>query len=294
MKSYKILVLGASGMLGNAIYLYFSNETQHKVYGSIRSGDNIKFFPQDVRENLIVNVDVFDDIKIECLIDEIRPEILINCIGVVKQLGNANEPLTAIPINSLLPHKLAKISEKYSVRLIHLSTDCVFSGNAGMYTESDKPDARDLYGLSKLLGEVDSLSALTLRTSIIGHELNGNRSLLSWFLSQSGSVKGFNKAIFSGLPTTEISSIINKYIISNKNLHGIYNLSIEPIDKYSLLKIFKNVYNKDIQIESDDSLKIDRSLDSSKFKKISGYQPPNMETLIIQMRDLYLKWGVYV
>ena len=240
MKSYKILVLGVSGMLGNAIYLYFSNETQHKVYGSIRSSDNIKFFPQDVRVNLIVNDDVFDDIKIECLIDEIRPEILINCIGVVKQLGNANDPLTAIPINSLLPHKLAKISEKYSVRLIHLSTDCVFSGNAGMYTESDKPDARDLYGLSKLLGEVDSLSALTLRTSIIGHELNGNRSLLSWFLSQSGSVKGFNKAIFSGLPTTEISSIINKYIISNKNLHGIYNLSIEPIDKYSLLKIFKN------------------------------------------------------
>lgn len=294
MKTFKVLVLGASGMLGNAIYLYLSNETEHQIYGSIRSLDQINFFPKDTIKNFVILGNISDFEKNNDLFDRIRPDIVINCIGVVKQLGEANNPLVALPINAMLPHQLVKLCEIYNARLVHLSTDCVFSGLQGMYKESDFPDARDLYGLTKLLGEVNYSNSITLRTSIIGHELNGNRSLLSWFLSQSDSVKGFSKAIFSGLPTTEIARVINDYIIPNHNLYGVFNISTNPINKYQLLEIFKDVYKKDTRIEVDDSLRIDRSLDSSKFEKATGYKSFDMKALVIQMRDLYLKWGFNV
>ncbi|MBA2628810.1 MAG: sugar nucleotide-binding protein, partial [Rickettsiaceae bacterium] len=168
---------------------------------------------------------------------------------------------------------------------IHISTDCVFSGSEGSYTEDDFPDAYDLYGRSKLLGEVDYPNAITLRTSIIGHELSGNRSLINWFLSQDKKASGFTKAIYSGLPTIELAEIIDKYVIPRPQMHGLYHVSSEPINKYELLKLVRDVYTKDIEIEPSDKLIIDRSLNSERFRNETGYKPPIWSKLVQKMYE---------
>ena len=166
-----------------------------------------------------------------------------------------------------------------------MSTDCVFSGLKGGYKESDFPDANDLYGRSKFLGEVDYPNAITLRTSIIGHELNGSRSLVDWFLSQSGSVSGYGKAIFSGLPTVEIAKIIRDFVIPNPHLHGVYHVSADPISKYELLKLLAIKYDKSIHIDLDNSVVIDRSLNSNKFRSLTGFKPAHWGKLIDTMHN---------
>jgi len=217
--------------------------------------------------------------------DEALPDVVVNCVGVVKQLAAADDALISIPLNSLLPHRLAHLCAETGSRLIHFSTDCVFSGKKGSYLESDVPDATDLYGRSKLLGEVDYPHAITLRTSLIGHELHGARSLLSWFLAQEGSVKGFTKAIFSGLPTVEIARVIEEYLLPHPDLHGVYQLSVDPISKHDLLSIVKDVYGKQIEIIPDDSLVIDRSLDSNRFREATGFVPKPWSELVQAMYD---------
>jgi dTDP-4-dehydrorhamnose reductase len=202
---------------------------------------------------------------------------------LVKQLSSSEDPLLTLPINAILPHRLAEVCSVTNSRLIHLSTDCVFSGREGMYSEIDIPDASDLYGLSKRLGEVTRDNAITLRTSIIGHELRGQRSLLDWFLAQEGTVSGFSRAIFSGLPTIEIAKVIEKYIVPNSTLTGLYHVSADPIDKYSLLNLVAKIYDKKIIIKEDSSLKVDRSLDSTLFRKATGYTPPCWVDLISEM-----------
>ena len=190
-----------------------------------------------------------------------------------------------IEINSLLPHKLLSAAEKYNIRLIHISTDCVFSGTKGNYSETDNPDPSDIYGISKLLGEFSCSKNLVIRTSIIGPELNTKRGLLEWFLSQKDECKGFEKAIFSGLTTLELSKVIGKYIIPRKDLTGLINISSKPISKLDLLKIIKKVYLKKIKISISNDLKIDRSLNSEKFYSLSKYICPNWEILI---KDMYI------
>ena len=230
-----------------------------------------------------VDLDKFDSIR--KLITKHKPDIVINCVGLVKQLSAANDPLVAMPINALFPHKLARLCFEYGARLVHMSTDCVFSGSKGMYTENDYADARDLYGLSKLIGEVDYSNAVTLRTSIIGHELNSHRSLVDWFLSQNDDVKGFKRAIFSGLPTVEIAQVISELVIPHKQLTGVYHLSADPISKYDLLSLVAKVYKKNIKIKEDNDFVIDRSLDSSRFRRETSYSPPSWESLICKMQD---------
>ena len=210
---------------------------------------------------------------------------MINCIGIVKQLADANDPLYALPFNSLLPHRLANLCGVAGARLVHMSTDCVYSGSKGMYTEEDIPDATDLYGRSKLLGEVDYPHAITLRTSIIGHELIGARSLVCWFLEQSGCVSGFNRAVFSGLPTVEIARLIRDYVLPNPLLHGVYHVSSDPINKFDLLKLVAHIYGKNIQIEKNGDYEIDRSLDSVRFREETGYSPASWEDLIVSMHE---------
>ncbi len=205
-------------------------------------------------------------------------------MGLVKQLDGAEDPLSAIPINSLLPHRLARLCDLVGARLIHMSTDCVFDGHNGRYTESDVSNAQDLYGRSKYLGEVDYPHAVTLRTSIIGHELGSQRGLVDWFLSQNQAVKGFTRAIFSGLPTVELARLMRDFVVPNPGLSGVYHVSAEPIDKYSLLKLLAEVYGKTITIEPDDKLVIDRSLDSTRFRQATGYQPAAWPELVRQMR----------
>lgn len=280
-----ILILGASGMLGNTLLRHFSQLHEFNILGTVRSKNSVSAFSDTLKEKIISNVDAEHFASIEKIFKSFSPDIVINCIGIVKQLSSANDPLTVLPINSMFPHKLAKLCQKDKTRLIHISTDCVFSGKKGMYNEEDIPDASDLYGLSKRIGEVTHKNTLTIRTSIIGHELKGNRSLVDWFLSESDKVKGYNNAIFSGLPTVEIANIIEKHVIPFPYLEGLYHVSAEPINKFDLLKIIAEIYNKNIEINEDGSFVIDRSLDSSRFQNATKYSPPEWRKLIKKMKD---------
>ena len=279
----KILILGATGMLGNSMFRFLSTDKNLDIYATSRSSSARSYFSKELGDKIIPNVDVENQDSLVEVLNKVKPNVVINCIGLVKQLADANDPLKALPINSLLPHRLAGLCELVGSRLIHISTDCVFSGKKGNYKESDLPDCYDLYGRSKFLGEVDYPHAITLRTSIIGHELSGNRSLTNWFLSSEGSVKGFEKAIYSGFPTVELARIIKDFVLPNKELHGLYHVASKPINKLELLKLIAEIYNKKIDIIPSDELIIDRSLDSTRFNGITGYNPPEWRELVKRM-----------
>jgi len=281
----RILVLGASGMLGNAMFRVMAHGGHHEVFGSARSASVKKFFAREAADNIITGIDVENSDALARLISHVRPEAVINCIGLVKQLAEADDPLSALPINALLPHRLARLCELVRARLVHISTDCVFSGRKGDYLETDETDAQDLYGRSKLIGEVDYPHAVTLRTSIIGHELNSAHGLIGWFLAQQGNVKGFSRAIFSGLPTCELARVIRDQVLPHTDLHGLYHVAAQPISKYDLLEIVNREYGKGLKIEPDDHLKIDRSLNASRFWEATGYVAPAWPDLIAQMRE---------
>jgi len=284
-KKTKVLVLGATGMLGNAVLRLFAKSVGYEVVGSARSSSALQLLPSELSDRLICGVDVENMDSLIGLFARARPDVVINCIGLVKQLAEANDPLAALPVNALLPHRLARLCAVAGARLVHMSTDCVFAGSKGMYTEADVSDAKDLYGRSKYLGEVDYPHAITLRTSIIGHELNGTHSLVGWFLAQHGSVRGFRRAIFSGLPTVELARVIRDHVLPHPELHGLYHVSAEPINKFDLLTLIANAYGKAIDICADDMLVIDRSLDSSRFRKATGYQPESWPELVRRMRE---------
>lgn len=284
--SNKILVLGANGMLGGSIHRYLSN-INYKVLGTVRSASAEKQLNNLGFKNIISGIDVLEIKQLRDLISEFRPDYIINCIGLIKQLPSASQYTLAIEINSLFPHKIAEICDDFDSKLIHFSTDCVFSGSKGNYTEESLPDSGDLYGRSKLLGEIDYGPHLTLRTSIIGHELNSNISLIDWFLSQEGAVKGFSNAIFSGLPTIYIAEFLDKFILKQSNLSGLYHLSTEPIDKYSLLKLVKSQYGLGITIEDYPDFVINRSLNCHQLKSVTGFTPPTWPELIKKMYDEY-------
>jgi dTDP-4-dehydrorhamnose reductase len=269
----RILIIGVSGMLGNTLFRYFSDNTNYEALGTLRNSRHTNQFDKSIQKNLIHEVDVLSFEQLVQAFQTTKPNLVINCVGIVKQLSEANDALISIPTNSLLPHRLAQLARTHKARLIHFSTDCVFSGKTGNYIEEDTPDAMDLYGRSKLLGEVHYENTITLRTSIIGHELNGSRSLINWFLSQTGSIRGYTRAIFSGLPCIEIARIIEKFIIPHPMLYGLYHLSANPISKYELLNLVKSVYKKEIEIYPDQTLEINRHLNSFKLINATGYKP---------------------
>lgn len=279
----KILVLGASGMLGSAIFRFLSQTTPLAVFGTTRSRSN--FFDCKFSKNFIPDIDIENSESLIGVFNLVQPDVVINCVGLVKQLIAESDYEKVIRTNALFPHQLLKICGAHNSRLIHFSTDCVFSGIRGNYSEIDIPDASDIYGRSKLLGEIISNNVVTIRTSIIGHELSSCHSLVEWFLSQNNSVKGYKKAIFSGLPTVEVARVIRDYIIHNKKLSGLYHLSASPISKYDLLKEVAKVYGKEIDILSDDDLVIDRSLNSSNFCSKTGYVPGEWPDLIRAMYE---------
>lgn len=281
----KILVLGISGMLGSAVYRLFSRDPAHITWGTER-GDLARRNIRDVDTQRIVSgVEVTEWDSLVACVDKIEPDVIINCVGVVKQLASAQDPLVIVPINTLLPHQLHRLCVERHCRLIHISTDCVFLGDRGNYSEMDVADARDLYGLSKYLGEVNKPGSITLRTSIIGHELASNHSLVCWFLSQNERVRGFARAIFSGLPTVELAKVIKDVVLPRPDLHGLYNVSAEAINKYDLLRLIGAEYNKTIEIDRNDDLVIDRSLDSSRFRADTGYLAPPWPELIAKMHQ---------
>lgn len=282
----RVLILGVTGMLGHDVFKVLSASTTLEVWGTLRSPAGLRHFSDDQQARLLAGVDVLDQDALTAALARVRPDVVVNCVGLIKQLADANDPLAALPINAMLPHRLANLCALGGARLIHVSTDCVFSGSKGLYVESDLSDAEDLYGKSKYIGELHDLPhAITLRTSIIGHELGSNYALVDWFLSQQGRVKGYRKAIFSGLPTVELARVIRDHVIPAPELHGLYHVSVDPIDKYTLLSLVAEVYGKDIEIVPDDQMVIDRSLDSSRFRRDAGYTPPTWRALIEQMRD---------
>ena len=284
-KKVKVLVLGVTGMLGNAVFRLFAKSAGYEAVGSARSSSLLSLFPKQLSDRVICGVDVEHIDSLIHLFSKVQPEVVINCIGLVKQLAEADNPLVAIPNNSLLPHRLAQLCNVAGSRLVHISTDCVFSGDKGMYIEADSSDAKDLYGRSKYLGEVNYPHAITLRTSIIGHELRGAQSLVGWFLAQQDGVKGFTRAMFSGLPTVELARVIRDYVLTRPGLHGVYHVSAQPISKFDLLTLIAKIYSRNIAITPDDSVVIDRSLDSSRFRDLTGYQPQPWPEMVRRMRD---------
>lgn len=284
----RILVLGASGMLGSTLFRAFSREPEFLTFGSVREANAKRHFAPELHDALIPNVHLDGEFGILTAFAVARPDVVINCIGIIKQLPNASDHLDSLAINAMLPHRLAKYCDAMGARLVHFSTDCVFSGKRGNYREEDFPDAYDLYGRTKFLGEASYENSVTLRTSIIGHELDRSKSLVDWFLSQSGEVKGFTKAVFSGLPTIEVAQVVKEYVIPNTNLSGLFHLSVDPINKYDLLNLVASTYGKLINIIPDDRLVIDRSLNSDRFRTVTGFKPKAWPDLIKDMHEEYL------
>ncbi|MCO7506512.1 MULTISPECIES: SDR family oxidoreductase [unclassified Pseudomonas] len=280
----RVLVLGASGMLGSAVLNALGQDASFEVFGTLRSASGMRYFAKRLHSQLISDVNVLELDTLVRTLENVKPDVVINCVGLIKQFVEAKDPLIALPLNSLFPHRLARLCGLAGIRLVHVSTDCVFSGCKGMYKEDDVSDAEDLYGKSKFLGELHHDShAITLRTSIIGHELNSSVSLVDWFLSQQGSVKGYVNAIFSGLPTAELASVIKHYVLTRPELAGLYHVAADPISKHALLNLIAAQYGKVIEIVPDERVVIDRSLDAQRFNTATGYVVPGWKALIQTM-----------
>jgi dTDP-4-dehydrorhamnose reductase len=280
-----ILVIGASGMIGSTVLRVLSENKEWVVFGTVRNISVKRFFSTDIGERLVSGIDVEKQDSLIKMLDQIRPDVIINCAGLTKHKPEADEPLVAIPINTLMPHRLAGLCKLIGARLIHISTDCVFSGEKGLYVEDDFPDARDVYGKSKQLGELNDSHTITLRTSTIGHELQSQYGLLDWFLAQDQQCKGYRNAIFSGLPTVVFAQVIRDIVIPDSKLAGLYHVAAKPINKFDLLKLIANIYGKKIDIEPEDKLVIDRSLNAKRFELATGYIAPEWPELINLMHS---------
>jgi dTDP-4-dehydrorhamnose reductase len=279
----KILVMGGSGLLGSALVKSFASSGKHDVHFTYRTSH-----PLEAVAATAHRVPSIDEPELSAVVSAVGPKVVVNCIGHIKQKDGADDVLAVVPINTMLPHVLARICGQQGSRLIHFSTDCVFSGRDGNYADDALSDVNDLYGLSKFLGEVkDKDHVLTLRTSIIGQLKGGTASLVDWFLAQSGNVKGFTKAIFSGLTTDEVARVLDTFVFGRPELKGLYNLAVDPIAKYDLLRLVADVYGMDITIESSDALRIDRSLNADRFKAATGYVPPSWPELIRAMHTFH-------
>jgi dTDP-4-dehydrorhamnose reductase len=296
MSAAKILVLGGAGMLGHKMFQTLREQhprTFCTVRRDPRTGPLQKVYLLQ-GDDVLPGVDAGDFAALEAVLSAFRPEYVVNCVGVIKQRAEAVSAIPSITINSLLPHKLAEICERWGGRVIHFSTDCVFSGKRGSYVEEDLSDAEDLYGKSKALGEVAVGNALTLRTSIIGRELSEHRSLLDWFLSRNNSkVGGYDKVIYSGVTTNHLAELVSSIITDHKDLNGLYQVASDPISKYDLLGLIGAAYKLNIQIEPSDREISDRSMKCDRLREAIGYRCPPWPVLVQQLAEdktPYNKW----
>ena len=281
----RILIPGGDGMLGHELLRVLGDTQEVRVTlrkelaayaksGLFHSGNS---YP---------GIDVRNLQRLQAAFEDFRPHAVINAVGVVKQRPDGADAISSITINSLFPHQLAEMCARYGARVIHMSTDCVFSGDRGGYKEGDITDARDLYGKSKILGELQGGNSLTLRTSIVGRELSRKTGLLEWFLAQEGPVRGYREAVFSGITTTEMARIIERLLIRYPNVSGLYHVSSEPIAKYDLLIMIKHRFGLRTEILSDESVRIDRSLDSSRFRADLDYTPPTWTEMVQELAEV--------
>jgi dTDP-4-dehydrorhamnose reductase len=281
----RILILGGAGMLGHKLCQLFRGkfETWCTVRSSPRGPEGFDIWE---KTRTITGVDAADFDTVARAIADVKPEVVINCIGIIKQLKAAKDPIVSLSVNSLFPHRLAILCRAAGARMIHISTDCVFSGRKGMYAEDDVSDAEDLYGRTKYLGEVGYPGCLTIRTSIIGRELHSASGLIDWFLSnRGGKVRGFRKAIYTGFTTLALAKIIARIIIDHPELSGLWQISSDPINKYDLLKLVNEIYRAGIEIELDDAFFCDRSLNSARFRAAVNFQPPTWPEMIAEMHS---------
>lgn len=283
----KILVLGANGMIGSTMLRVLSRNTEWQTVGAIRDAQTkAKVSALIPGANLVESGDATNTDQLASLVLNVMPDVVVNCAGLTKHLAAGNQPIPSITMNALLPHRLAMLCGIAKARLVHVSTDCVFSGGRGMYLESDYPDATDVYGKTKYLGEVAGPNIVTLRTSTIGHEMGSRFGLLEWFLAQN-SCKGFKRAIFSGLPTVEFARVVRDYVVPNPNLKGLYHVGAAAIDKDSLLRLISKAYGQSIAIDPDEMFQIDRSLNVDKFTRATGYRALGWPALVDAM---YSDW----
>jgi dTDP-4-dehydrorhamnose reductase len=278
----KILVLGSSGMIGRTMFHVLAQRSGWQVFGSVRA----KAFEGTAPGPVVAGIDLTNHDHLERLFGQARPEVVINCAGLTKHLPEGNTPIPALAMNALLPHRLAQLCVIAKARLIHVSTDCVFSGDVGNYKEQDATDAADVYGKTKALGEIATGGAVTLRTSTIGHEHGTHFGLLEWFLAQT-QCKGFRHAIFSGLPSVEFARVVRDIVIPDLSLSGLYHVGASPIDKLTLLQLIARIYQKDIAIAIDETFRINRSLNTDKFAAVTGYSAPAWPELIEAMYKDY-------
>lgn len=274
----KILVLGATGLLGSAVFRSMSKAPDARVVGTIRRDSARALFLLDAAASLNTIQDIEDPDELVRLFDAVRPEVVINCIAVGRP--TPSDPVRMLKIYSVLPQRVSQLCKRSQARLIQISSDGVFSGNRGCYTETDAPDANDIYGISKHLGEVAERHAITLRTSIIGHELQSKGGLLEWFLSQKGQCNCYTRAIFSGFPTNVLADLIRDVVIPRSDLHGVYHVATRPISKFDLLALVAKRYGKPIELVPDDRASPNRSLVADRFEKATGYVPPDWPALV--------------
>jgi dTDP-4-dehydrorhamnose reductase len=280
----RMLILGGTGMLGHKLWQTCAG--RFDAYVTFRqSADfyaHLGIF-EPTRALGGVSAQAFDSVK--RAFAAVQPQVVVNCIGIVKQDAAAKDPYQSIAVNSLFPHRLAQLCAATGMRLIHISTDCVFTGRSGNYREDDVSDAEDLYGRTKLLGEPDYDHCLTLRTSMIGRELRGAHGLVEWFLGQQGkTVRGFKRAVFSGFTTAALADVIGDVIAGHRDLRGVWHVAADPINKFDLLSLVKQTYELDIEIEPDESFVCDRSLNGERFRRETGITAPSWPEMIAQMQ----------
>jgi dTDP-4-dehydrorhamnose reductase len=259
-----------------------------------RDASQFPDIPEFPRKYIRFGIDALFLDQVRDAIASVQPDLVINCIGLIKQMPLVNDPFYSISLNALFPHQVALICRTGGIRMIHISTDCVFSGKKGHYVESNPSDAEDLYGRTKFLGEVTYPHTTTLRTSIIGRELKTRFGLIEWFLAQKGTIQGYKRAIYTGFTTDELSRVILNYVIPHTDLNGLYHVSSDPISKYDLLMLAKNSFGRDVTILPDEDFVSDRSLDSSRFRQLTGYNPPAWPMMIDELKrnsSLYDRFG---
>ena len=284
----RILVLGGSGMLGHKMFQTLGQrfpDTWCTIRGRIAGSplDRIPLFTESAR--MVENMDVMALGALDGQLAALRPDVVVNCVGIVKQRGEAKAAIPSITVNSLLPHRLAAALQPWNGRLVHISTDCVFNGRRGAYTEDDLPDAEDLYGRTKALGEVTESNALTLRTSMIGRELTGHRSLLDWVLAQQGrTISGYRKAFYSGVTTNELAWWSARLIEERPALNGLYQIASDTITKYDLLRLIVEAFGLDVKVVADDAFFCDRSLNGTRFEAAAAYHCEPWPALIAALR----------
>jgi dTDP-4-dehydrorhamnose reductase len=279
----RVLVLGATGLLGNTVFRVLAEQSQLAVYGTYRAEQDKAFFAAPLAQRLVAGGDLMSNESVTQLFETLRPDLVVNCVG-----GRRMEPMelaASLAVYAVLPKRLAHVCRIAGARFVQVSSDGVFSGTRGHYSEDDIPDAADVYGTAKLLGEVSEPNALTLRLSMIGPELKPGSGLLDWFLARSGSCRCYTRAIFSGLPTVEIGRLIRDFVVPRPELHGVYHVAAAPISKYDLLRLVAREYEKAVEIIADDSVVIDRSLNAERFNGATGYSPPSWPSLVSSMHS---------